>query len=590
MGKLMGEDRGIGSILLADCGTVMTKAVLLDRVAGQYRFVGQSEHPTTSEYPWLDVTVGIRQAVSRIGALTGRRFFDEAGDLIFPEQVGGDGVDALAPAVSASQPLEVVLAGLVRNLSVASLERAAAGTYSLVQAVLSNDGHATGIGDDEKMRVIRDCAPDVVCVAGGVEGGAVGPVLELAETVILACALIDENMRPHVLYAGNSQLRQRVVKIAAGRVELHVAANVRPAPNEENLLGAQTELDTLYLQGKMGTLHGFDTLSRWSPARPIPAARGFSRLVRYLWHLGDQSKGVLGIDLGATHSTIAAVFDGHPFLTVRGDAGMTFGGRQLLEQKDPEAVLRWLPEPMTFDEARGLLINKEIRPVSIPQEPRELWLEQALAREMIRATYGIARPGWQVDGKMPDSNSLPACETIVASGSALTHAPQPGQAALMILDGLQPTGITTLVLDAHGLAAALGALAAIKPLAMVEALDNGSLLNLATTVSPVGHARAGDSILQASVEYDDGSAFSIDVHYGELEVLPLKLGQQAVLELRPRRNFDVGLGGPGKGGKQRVNGGLVGIIIDARGRPLRLSDDADDRQQNVRRWLWDIGG
>ena len=131
---------------------------------------------------------------------------------------------------------------------------------------------------------------------------------------------------------------------------------------------------------------------------------------------------------------------------------------------------------------------------------------------------------------------------------------------------------------------------AIKPLAMVEALDCGSLVNLATTVSPIGHARARDTILRANIEYDDGSTFGIDVQYGELEVLPLKLGQQAVLELRPTRNFDVGLGGRGKGGKQRVNGGLVGIIIDARGRPLRLLGDAEQRQQEVRRWLWDIGG
>ena len=589
----MAEERGIGSILLADCGTVMTKAALLDRVAGQYRLVGQAENPTTLEFPWLDVTVGIQHAVERIGAATGRRFFDETGDLVFPEQVDGDGVDALAPAISASQPLEVVLAGLVRDLSVASLERAAAGTYSLVRAVLSNDGddgHAADLSDDEKMRVIRDCAPDVVCVAGGVEGGAVATVLELVETAILACALIEDDVRPHVLYAGNSQLRQRVVKMAAGRVELHVVDNVRPTPIEENLLGAQAELDTLYLQGKMGMLQGFDTLSRWSPAPPIPAARGFVRLVQYLWHLGDPSRGVLGVDLGATNTTIAAVFDGHPFLTVRGDLGMAFGGRQLLEKQDPETVLRWLPEPMTYGEARGLLINKEIRPISIPQEPRELWLEQALAREIIRATYGVASPGWQIDGRLPDSDSLLRCDAIVVSGGALIHAPQPGQTALMILDALQPAGITTLVLDAYGMAPALGALAAIKPLAMVEALDCGSLVNLATTVSPIGHARARDTILRANIEYDDGSTFGIDVQYGELEVLPLKLGQQAVLELRPTRNFDVGFGGRGKGGKQQVNGGLVGIIIDARGRPLRLLGDAEQRQQEVRRWLWDIGG
>jgi hypothetical protein len=60
--------------------------------------------------------------------------------------------------------------------------------------------------------------------------------------------------------------------------------------------------------------------------------------------------------------------------------------------------------------------------------------------------------------------------------------------------------------------------------------------------------------------------------------------------LHPSRQFDVGLGGPGKAGKRRVSGGLVGLIIDARGRPLRLSGEADRRQSQMQQWLWDVGG
>ncbi|MCK4314534.1 MAG: hypothetical protein KAX24_02070, partial [Anaerolineae bacterium] len=127
-------------------------------------------------------------------------------------------------------------------------------------------------------------------------------------------------------------------------------------------------------------------------------------------------------------------------------------------------------------------------------------------------------------------------------------------------------------------------------LAAVEALDSGSFVNLATVVAPVGHARHGDTILKVQVAYDDGSKFSVEVRYGDLEILPLMPGQQAVLELRPLRHFDVGLGGPGKGGKRRVSGGLAGLIIDARGRPLRLPSDPKQRQAQMRQWLWDAGG
>jgi hypothetical protein len=97
-------------------------------------------------------------------------------------------------------------------------------------------------------------------------------------------------------------------------------------------------------------------------------------------------------------------------------------------------------------------------------------------------------------------------------------------------------------------------------------------------------------VLKARVTYEDDSKFNIELRYGDLEVLPLMPGQQAVIELRPLRHFDVGLGGPGKGGKRLVNGGLAGLIIDARGRPLCLSDDPKERQLHMQQWIWDMGG
>jgi uncharacterized protein (TIGR01319 family) len=587
----MAEERRIGSILLADCGTVTTRAVLLGQVAGQFRFVAQGETPTTAEYPWSDVSAGIRHAVEQISKVTGRHFFDTSGNLISPELAGGQGVDVFATTVSASQPLQVVLGGLVRDLSVASAERAAAGTYSLVKAILASDGRKGGSSDEEHVRTIYDAAPDVICIAGGIENGAVTPVLELVETATLACSLMDPELRPRLLYAGNARLRRQVVKIVADRAELRVADNVRPTLQEENLASAQAELDELYVQHKMKQLPGIDTLSSWSREYPTPTARAFGRLVEYLWHLGHHpTKGVMGVDAGAANTTVAAVFGGRPYLTIRGDLGTVFGGKHLLQERDAEAITRWLPEPMSGDEARGLLINKEMHPASIQQEPRELWLEQALAREAIRMAMEVARPGWKPGAAQSYSHLMPFCDTIVVSGGILAHAPRPGQAALIALDALEPIGVSTLVLDTYGLAPALGNVAAVMPLAAVEALDSGGLVNLATVVTPVGYAHPGDLVLRMKVTYDDGGTLSVEVKYGDLEVLPLLPGQQAVLELHPLRHFDVGLGGPGKAGKQRVSGGLVGLIVDARGRPLRLPKDPKQRQLRMRQWLWDVGG
>ena len=237
-----------------------------------------------------------------------------------------------------------------------------------------------------------------------------------------------------------------------------------------------------------------------------------------------------------------------------------------------------------------MLINKEMHPASVYQDHGEMWLEQAMAREVIRAALAIARPGWEPGDAALYPNLLPLCDTIIVSGGTLAHTPRPGQAALVVLDALEPIGVSTLVLDVYGLASALGNVAAVKPLAAVEALDSGAFVNLATTVSPVGRARRGEVVLKVKVTYDDGSIYETAVRYGDLEMLPLQPGQEALLELNPSRRFDVGLGGPGKGGQLRVSGGLAGLILDARGRPLRLPGKAGLRQSLARRWLWHMGG
>lgn len=587
----MVQEKAIGSILLADCGSVMTKAVLLDRADGQYHLVARGEAPTTADHPWLDISVGVQRAIEQISQVTGQQFFDERGSLIVPERSERHGVDVFAATVSAGRPLQVVIGGLVRDLSVASAERAAAGTYSLVKAILSSDGQG-GLSEEERVHTLYRAAPDVICIAGGVDNGAVAAVLDLVDTAALACSLMDEAKRPRILYMGNSQLRQKVVDIVEGRAELRVADNVRPTLTEENLASAQAELDEFYRQYKIEQLPGIDVVRSWSRVPLTPTARAFSQVVRYLWYLYNTPNGVLGVDVGAANTTLVAVFDGHPCLTIRGDLGITFGGMQLVRERGIEAITRWLPEEMSDYEIRGLLLNKEIHPLSIPQTPGELWVDHAVAREAICATLEIARPGWKPGNAQLYPHLLPLCDTILLSGSVLTQAPRPGQTALLALDALQPIGVCTLVLDIHGLAPALGNVAAIKPLAAVETLDSGGFVNLATVVAPVavGRPRHGETALGIQVTYDDGSKVGVEVHYGNLEVLPLPVGQQAVLNLRPGRHFDVGLGGAGKGGRRSVSGGLVGLIIDARGRPLRLPGSPKQRQAQMQQWLWDVGG
>jgi hypothetical protein len=581
-------DEPIGSILAVDCGTVTTKAMLLDRIGGEYRLVASGEAPTTFEISDAGIIKGVHHAVEPISRTTGRRFFDEQGDLISPQRSNSEGVSAAAATVSASEPLQVVLSGLVADLSISSARRAAGGTYSQIRAVLDG-GRGSTLSDEERVRVIRSTEPDVVFLTGGVEGGAARPILDAVKVATLACSMMKRNNRPTLLYAGNSELRRQVTEIVGDEAELRVVDNVRPTLSFEQLWEAQQELQTLYRQRKMEKLPGIATLAGWSAVPITPTAQAFGQLIQYLWHLGDPGRGILGIDVGGGNTTVAAVFDQQLYLTIQGGMGASFGGQRLLEE-GAETITRWIPEMMPCHELQALLIDKTTYPASIPQIDREVWAEQALTCAAIESIIDTARQGWRAGAAQPYSDLMPLCDTIVIGGAPLTRAPRPGQAALVVLNAVEPIGVSTLVLDTYRLAPALGNVATLKPLAAVEALDSGGFTNLATVVAPVGgKADTGDVILRMRVSYDNGSELDVEVHYGDLEVLPLPIGQEAVLELQPRRGFDVGLGGEGKAGKRQVSGGLAGLIIDARGRPLTLPREPDRRREKMQQWLYDVG-
>lgn len=580
----MADEQTIESILVADCGTVNTNLLLLERVADSYRFVAQAEALTTIGPPWNDVSEGVVHALRDLERVTGRKFHSN-GRVIVPRE-GLTGVDAFVVILSAPEPLHVVLAGLVPEMSLESAHRAAAAIYASVEAVLCREG---GLRSPEETwaRTVRDLAPDVVLLVGGVDGGASRPVMELADAIALGSSMLDSERRPRLVYAGNAKLRPMVTKLLGEIATVDVVDNVRPTVDTERLAPTQQLLEQIYIEQRLYKLPGVDTLSAWSRLPLLPTATAFGRVVEYLWHReGRQDRGVLGIDVGAASITIAACLQGELALSVHSQKGSVYGALGWVEEHGIGVLQQWLPEEADADQVLAVLYNRALKPWTVPQQLLELWVEQAAVREMLRGAVQMAAPTW--NGNI--GNTMPNFDPILVSGGSLVHMPRPGQVLLTLLDGLEPTGISTVLLDPNRVAPALGAVAGIKPLAATSALDAGTLVSLGTVISPVGKARSGETILQMRITYEDSSVLNVEARYGELEIWPLLPGQRATVELKPNRRFDIGLGGSGRGGKVQVIGGLVGLVVDARGRPLVLPDDPEPRRHRLQRWIWDVGG
>lgn len=586
----MANEHLIQSILLADCGSTATRVCLIDLVGNEFRLVAGGEASSTVEVPWSRISTAVCEAIRQIEGVTGRMLLDQEEQVIIPEQEDGSGVDGFMATVSAAVPLEVAVVGLIRSLSVESLLKAAQFTYVRIRNVVAIDDSPARAGQGSSMETMLadflQNRPDVILIGGGVDGAAVAPVLEMARDIAIALSAWRDGGRVPIVFAGNRDARAEIAKLFGECSDLYVVDNVCPTLETEELGPVREEIGRLYREYRMSGVPGFGGLRARASAPILPTADGFGLVLRYLAR--DYEIDVLGVDVGGATTNMAGVVGGRYGSTVSSQLGMSYSINNVLEQAGIERVLRWLPFDIEAEEVHNTILNKALRPMTIPETRQDLLLEQAVAREAISLTLQRAGKAW-LHGVSAYPGLLPPVDVIVGRGGVLSKAPDHRQAALILLDALQPTGVCSLALDNASLLPQLGALASVQPSVAAQVVARDGFFNLGTAISLVGTAREGTLALRLKIEYDDGQTVEVEVPYGALEVIPLPPGREAVLELRPTSGFDVGLGRKGKGARTEVEGGGVGVIIDARGRPLSLPTDGEKRRAKIQEWMWEIG-
>jgi hypothetical protein len=575
------------SLLVVDVGSITTRAALFDVVDGRYRYLASGSASTTAGAPYSNVSEGVRLALDHLQQVTGRTFVGQDEQLIMPAAGDGSGVDSFAATISVGEPLQVVAVGLLDEISLESAKHLASTTYArVVKSFSLNDRLKT----DARLNAILRLRPDLIIAAGGTEAGASQSVIKLLEAVGLAGYLQPQRQKPEVLFVGNQALQAEVQATFEGMMTLHFAPNVRPTLDQEQLDAPQAELARTYCRVRSQQIPGVAELNTWANGGLVPGATAFSRVIRFLSKEMTTKKGVLGVNLGASAAVVAAAFDGELSLGVYPQFGLGFHLVEMLNQVPAKEILRWLSTNLTEEDLRNYLYNKSLYPAGLPAVPDEMAIEQALVRQAIYSATRQAASGFPAQVTSAGEGLLPWFEAMVVTGSAIAQAPNLAQSALMLLDGLQPCGVTTLVLDQNQIAPALGAAAGVNPLLVVQVLESNAFLHLGTVIAPVGHARPGSPVLRLKMVYESGHTANLEVKQGALEVVPLPAGQTARLQLQPLHRYDVGMGAPGRGGGLKVMGGALGVIIDARGRPLALPDDLNRRKELYRKWLWTLGG
>ncbi len=612
-----------GAILVAEIGSLTTRVLLVDVVEGEYRLISHAEKPSSIEPPYQNAAIAILEAAAQITEMTGIRLIKD-GQLLMPQTKERNGVSHVVVVTSASGTLSLSIAAIASDISARSALNACHSAYTNVLNTITLDDFArqqeqqpvtsesvveTTRGKkkaqkapassrrsqswiERQVQSMLATEPDAIMIAGGLEGGAINPLIRLAHIVALTTlrtSVDSAGMQQQrsttypIIYAGNSQARKHIVPILEDRAQVLVVENVRPTLEQENLEPVMSELTRLYDEHILPKLAGFSVLQGLSetPIKTVGVSQGL--MTRFISERYDLS--VLSLDVGATNSTAFFASPGEYLPTILGNCGTGYGITTVLKESGLSNIRRWLPFSMKNKDLLHWILNKLLRPHVIPTTHEDLFIEHAIAREAMRLVMDT----------MTSKKHALYYDMVVAGGSVLTQAP-PGLALLTILDALQYAAEDTvntlnIHLDILGLLQGCGALASLDPDAAVTVFERDMLQNipLATCVVALGEGRTGKVALQAELDTGKkGGKKKVKVRHGDIVRLPLVPGQRGQLTLRPTASVRIGRNAPGKVVKSdlaAISGSMLGIIIDARGRPLRLHEDSNRRRIQIWDWL-----
>ncbi len=584
------------SVLATDCGSTTTKAILIERVGDEYRQTWRGEAPTTVEAPFEDVTRGVTNAAQEIQEMSGRQLVDPDGGILTPQRDDGNGVDAYISTSSAGGGLQVVVGGVVRSMSAESAMRAALGAGAIVMDTFATNDKRR---PHEQIERIRQLRPDMILLSGGVDGGTRKHVVAMAERIRAA--------RPRtrlgglydlpIIFAGNQATVPDIEALLSGISALSVVENVRPVMELEHLDPARDKIHDLFMEHVMAQAPGYPKLMGWTDAPIMPTPGAVGLIVQAIAR--QRGIDVLGVDIGGATTDVFSVFDGQFNRTVSANLGMSYSVSNVLAEAGLPQILRWVPFDIDEKGLRNRIGNKMIRPTTIPETLEELKVEQAIAREALRLAFvqhrefAVGLRGVQKQRTIADAFAqhedeslvkMMSLDLLVGSGGVLSHAPRRVQAMRMMIDAFAPEGITELAVDSIFMMPHLGVLSTVQEDAATQVFERDCLISLGTCVAPAGPLRQGRPVLRAQLELPDGSRIEREVPAGELLRFPCGVDQVARAVLTPlQRSLDVGEG-RGRRVERDLRGGEVGIVIDTRGRPIALPEDAHERVPLLAKW------
>jgi hypothetical protein len=357
----------------------------------------------------------------------------------------------------------------------------------------------------EAAQALRDAKPDVVVIQGGPKDQ--GALAELLEALRLGCAA--QRPAPRVFGLVDTGVAQAIrehadpfefKRFATASEMVEALRDLRRAGNESIVLR-----DALIEDG----------------ARALATTNGTNALAV------DVTERSTSLVLARADGRIEAA---HPV-----PLGLGMGSDHVVVRASLDNVRRWLPWPIDAPALLERVFNRPRRPGDLATTEAAVLLEMALAREAIaHALRDAADAGFDV-------GAMRSAQAILITGR-VASLPKSGQSLLVLVDGLEPSAVSTVFREP----------------------DEGGAERIGLVVPVMTRRSAKIRIVRAS-----GRSVA-RVEPGTFGLVPMG------------EDVDVAVNGAGMRGHGRS--GALGLLIDARGRPLSLPERDGERIPTVTRW------
>lgn len=564
------------SAVIVEADSRETRAILFEVVDGAARFISvgsnltylNSDSERASQAP-TEATSPVEQALRALERETGRRLL-EGGSLLIPQRENGDGADAYYLTGVPIEPNRAVLIGVGNGTLSTVISTAVRHTLTvLADAKADLKVLNAGFSSNALANWLRTVMPTTVILVN--EGGAP----EDWEITIEAVAEVSrDGAMVQGIVVGDETSQQQVARVLGNTLEL---SGIDPAEYErsEIALALETEFRDQYER----RINDASTFKLLGNARFLDRMQASESVAAFMHRRMRRS--ILSISGGdgmvlhyASRSTAASLY--------RADRDLGAGARSLLSIA-PERIARWLPFRWSTDEITQWLLNRAIRPQLRPDATTDLVVTSAVAAEMLAEMVQEAGFSTELD------------VDLIAVGPDIVPS-DPGLALLSVLDGIQPSpadGLVTIALDAEGIMAGAGTVALEDPAFAGEVIEQDFLTPLASCLVIKGAGADGALAVRGELTYANGETRRFSVPFGNIQLIPLNEGEAATLSITPEPGFAVGSHPAGErvqfDENHQIFGGKLGVVVDARGRPVSLPDDPEARVGRLRGWFSDLG-